>query len=83
MPDRHIEAKVIAVVQRTFQAEDQAITSETEAGDVPGWDSVAHSNLIMDIEDELGVSLDLNEVYDYQTVGDIVEGVRKAGGDKP
>ena len=72
-----VEARIVAIIKRTFGVEDQVITRDTVAADVPGWDSVAHSNLIMDIETDLGIAFDLDEVFNYQSVGDLVDGAAK------
>jgi acyl carrier protein len=72
-----VEAQIIAIIKRTFGVENPVITRDTVAADVPGWDSVAHSNLIMDIESELGIAFDLDEVFGFQSVGDLIDGAAK------
>jgi acyl carrier protein len=49
------------------------ITRESSAQNVPGWDSLAHINLISCIEQEFGVRFALGELADLQNVGEMID----------
>ena len=55
----------------------EAITAETNLLDRFALDSVKVLDLVMEIEDEFDVSIPLNLMADVQTVGDLVEVIRR------
>lgn len=62
--------RVARVVRSTFNVgEDEPIVPETTSADIDGWDSLAHSILVMGIEDEFGIDLPLDRAFDLPNVG--------------
>ena len=49
------------------------ITRESNGSNVKGWDSLAHINLLLAIQQQFGVGLSLSELQNLQNVGDIVD----------
>ena len=47
------------------------IRDDLTAGDVPGWDSFNHVNLIINIEEEFGIRFTSGEVSGMKNVGDL------------
>ena len=47
------------------------IRDDLTAGDVPGWDSFNHVNLIINIEEEFGIRFASGEVSGMKNVGDL------------
>ncbi len=47
------------------------------AGDVDGWDSIAHIRIMYRIEMTLGIDVDITETYSAETIGNLVDMVRK------
>ena len=41
--------------------------------DVPGWDSVGHMNLIAELESRFGITLDMDEIVNLNSVGAVRE----------
>lgn len=70
MPE--ILPQVQAAFQQSFGVDPQLISLETGPDDVSGWDSAGHLFLISNLEQALGVSLDVDEVMEMETVRDIV-----------
>ena len=48
--------------------EDFEITDESAFNDVPGWDSVGHMRLVLELETIVGGPLELEEIVDLDTV---------------
>ena len=48
------------------------LSRETNASNLEGWDSLAHVNLVIAIEQEFGVRFTLEELEHLETVGDII-----------
>lgn len=53
------------------------ITRQSQASSVEGWDSLAHMNLLVAIEQEFGVSFTLAELEEMKSVGDMVDMIEK------
>jgi acyl carrier protein len=49
------------------------LTEEMAADDVPGWDSLAHTRIILNIGAKLDVNLDIIESYGLNSIGDLVQ----------
>jgi len=60
-----------------FDDDELSITMATSAGDIDGWDSMAHINLIIAIEKQFGVSFSASEIAALgrrgQNVGSIMQ----------
>ena len=59
------------VFREVFDDPGMVLTDETTAGDVPGWDSLAHVNLMFSIESEFGIAFSSRELSTLQDVGDL------------
>lgn len=72
-----MSSKVISQIEQIFQQvfnnPEIAITRETTAEDIDGWDSLNHIRLIISIEMELGITFDSNEVAELTNVGDLID----------
>lgn len=49
------------------------ITRESNASAVPGWDSLAHINLVSAIEQEFGIRFALGELQELKNVGEMID----------
>ena len=59
------------VFQDVFDKE-VALTDETTAADVAGWDSLSHITLIGTVEDEFDVKFPMKDVVHMKNVGEMV-----------
>lgn len=62
---------VAETIRETFGVDDIEINRDTQAGDIPGWDSLSHTVLMMTIEQVFGI--ELASSTSYQNVGDLVD----------
>jgi acyl carrier protein len=69
---RQILDRVTAVVADTLGLDELALTPETTAADVEGWDSLAHVQIIVAVEREFGVRFRTGEIATIKDVGDLV-----------
>ena len=67
-----ILGKVQSAFQQSFGVDPQSVSLETGPENVSGWDSAGHLFLISNLEQTLGVSLDVDDVMEMETVRDIV-----------
>ncbi len=48
------------------------LTSTTVADDIPGWDSVTHSRIILRVEEAFAIAIDVERTYEFADVGELV-----------
>lgn len=64
-----VEARMHRVFQEVLGREDVALADSTTAADVPGWDSLAHINIMFSLEAEFGVRFSDEQLTSFQDVG--------------
>lgn len=67
------------VIRNHFNCPGLKVDRTTSARDVVGWDSLAHTMVLMRIEDEFGVELPMDRAFTVKNVGelaDLVAGAR-------
>lgn len=55
-----------------FDVDPETITIDTEPNDVKGWDSMGHVALASILEEEFGLTLDVDELMEMESVREIV-----------
>ena len=66
-------AKLTKIFRTLFNQDDLVLRNDLTAEDVPGWDSLNHVNLIIQIEQEFGIRFSNEEVTSFQNVGQLQE----------
>ena len=79
MNDEELEARVIGLVGRELGVPEGSITAATSSADVEKWDSLGHLQVCMALEAEFGISPELEELAELDSVSAIVDYVRDAG----
>lgn len=69
-------SRLTAVIHETFGDDSVEITRETIAEDVPGWDSLSHTILMLSIEDAFGVSIPAGSRA-FANVGELVDSIER------
>ena len=72
-----IEEKVKTIVIDQLRIKEADFSMELSVGDIPEWDSAAHVQLIMAIEDGFNVDLDIADTIEIEDVFDIVAVLKK------
>jgi len=72
-----IAHEIFTLIKDTFPNSDITITENTTANDVDEWDSLGHIMLIQAIEEKFKIEFDLDELLEFNQVGDIIEAVKK------
>lgn len=65
--------RVAKVLQTVLFADPAKISRTTVAADLNGWDSVAHSTIILYLEDEFGLELPLDQTGGLEDVGALAD----------
>ena len=63
------------IIEDTLDLEGLEITEATTAGDIEDWDSLAHVQIIVGIEKQFDVKFGSLEIEQFQSVGDIINGI--------
>jgi acyl carrier protein len=66
-----IEQRLQRVFREIFADENLAVTDATTAADVPGWDSLAHINLMFAVENEFGINIADDRLGAFADVGEL------------
>jgi acyl carrier protein len=72
-----IVGKVRAIIAETFNVASSDITDDTVADDVDGWDSLAHTVLMVRLQKKLRVAIPEHVAANVQTVGELIEALRR------
>lgn len=64
--------KVREAFTAAFDIDPQSVSIETTATDIPAWDSVGHLSLAGNLEEVFGISLDVDELMEMESVREIV-----------
>jgi acyl carrier protein len=65
--------KMRNVVARIFKVSPETVTQQTSLGQLPGWDSLSHLTLMMELEREFSVRFPTNEISTPTSVGEICD----------
>ena len=60
------------VFRSVFDDPDLTVSLTTTAKDVPGWDSIVHITLVIEIERQFDVKFGMAEIERLRNVGDLV-----------
>jgi acyl carrier protein len=76
MAELDVFNEVVAAIRQETENDDIDIDDETTAGQIPGWDSLAHVRIVLNIEVRLDTPIDISDTYSAANVGELVELVR-------
>lgn len=68
--------KIRNVVAQTFKVSPESVTPQTSLDQLPGWDSLSHLTLMMEVERELSVRFPTKEISQPASVGEIYDLLR-------
>ena len=69
--------RLTEIFRRVFDDEDIHLRPEMMAGDVDGWDSLSHVNLILAVERGFGIRFQQKELLAFRNVGDLLQSIEK------
>lgn len=71
--DKETLQRVTNVLSSTFKLDSSAITEATTLDSLPGWDSLGHITLMMEIEREFAVRIPTHRVNEPKTIADLAQ----------
>lgn len=78
MDDSEIWSEIVEAVREEIGDPTLSIKSDQTAADVPGWDSVTHVRIMLNVEIRTGAQLEIKNTYRAKTIGDLVPIFKKA-----
>jgi acyl carrier protein len=76
-----VHERLEEVFRLVFDDDTLILTDQTMADDIPGWDSLAHINLMFSIEDAFGVRFAGNELAEFANIGELKRFLAERAGD--
>jgi acyl carrier protein len=73
----NVLSKMTGVFARVFDDETIQLLDATTAQDIPGWDSLTHINLIIEIEEEFDLKFTVDDIAGLRNVGEMVAMVER------
>lgn len=73
MSREEIFRRLNEVFRDVFDDNSIEVTDQTVAGDIEGWDSLAHIGLIVSVERSFGIKFKMGEVSSMKNVGAMVD----------
>ena len=67
--------RIVMVIRDFFNCPDKIISLETVALDIDGWDSLAHTILMLELEREFSIKFTAAETLKFNNLSEIVEAV--------
>jgi acyl carrier protein len=67
-----MEQKLIAVVASALKLDPKSLGLDSAAGEVEAWDSVAHINVVSEIESEFGVNIPIEKIAELRKIRDFL-----------
>lgn len=77
MQKAEVYSKLTAVFQDVFDEDDLALTPQTTADDVDGWDSLSHIRLVLAVSKAFGVKFSASEIGNLKNVGEFADLIEK------
>lgn len=71
-----VERTIVAIVAETFSVDPVTIDRSTVSEDVDGWDSLAHTILMLRLEKALHIRVDEELASTVNNVGELIDGIR-------
>ncbi len=77
MDKTEILSQVREILADVLDLPDLAVTEQTTAENVEGWDSFNHINIVVAVESKFGIKFHTAEVEELRNVGDLVDLIEK------
>ena len=71
--------KFLEMVSEVFEIDKSDIADELTPDDIEVWDSISHMDLMAKFEEEWGVTFDVEELTEMETIGLMKEALNRHG----
>ena len=67
-----MEQKVIEIIARILGVDIEDVEMDTSIGDLPGWDSLHHLQIIVELQNEFNVKYSQEDLAELEDVSDLI-----------
>lgn len=67
-----MEQKIIEIIARILGVEIDEVEMDTAIGDLPGWDSLHHLQIIAEIQKEFDIKYSQEDLVELEDVSDLI-----------
>jgi acyl carrier protein len=71
--DKQVSERVLSTASGVFHCSQQAVRDTAKFQDLSGWDSIAHLNFILALEQEFGCSFTEDEMELFTSIRSVIE----------
>lgn len=75
MERNEILSKIQELLAEIIDNEELVLIEASAPSDVDDWDSLAHFNLVMELQKEYGIKFTASEIQTWSCVGDIINSI--------
>ncbi len=72
-----LQSRVFQVVSSSLRISAESVSLDLTVGDIPAWDSLGHVTLLQAIEQEFGLTFEIDEALEIESVHDFVNALAK------
>ncbi len=65
-----IDARLRKIYGELFRVDPDALADDVRRGELDGWDSIGHLDLVSALEKQFSVTLDVDQALEIETFGD-------------
>lgn len=73
MSDKQVSERVLSTASGVFHCSQQTVKDAANLNDLPGWDSIAHLNFILALEQDFGCSFTEDEMELFTSIRSVIE----------
>ena len=77
MNREEIKERATSIFRDVLEDDTLELFDAMTAADVDGWDSLAHMQLISELEDEFSINFTLGEINNFKNVGELLSCIEK------
>lgn len=77
-----VAERLSQVFRELFNDQSLVLTDDMTSDDVPGWDSLAHVNLMFSIEEAFGIEFADDEFGEFTNVGELQRTIERKVGER-
>lgn len=67
-----MEEKVIEIISRILGVDVEDVEMDTSIGDLPGWDSLHHLQIIVELQNEFNVKYSQEDLVELEDISDLI-----------
>lgn len=72
MTSPDVAAKLKHLIAHLFKVSPDELSDQTGPGDVPGWDSLGHVTLMVEVQKQFGTHVPVEDAIEVESIADLV-----------